>query len=75
MAHDTHFLNNLSGCNKYEYELFKNININYCVCLTKWHADEYIKLYPCLKDCTKIINNGINFIDSFIIFALVMCFT
>jgi len=35
--------------------------INGCICQTEWHKDEFIKLYPILKDKIHVINNGINF--------------
>jgi len=35
-------------------------SIDGCICQTKWHAEEYKKLYPELKDKIKIINNGID---------------
>jgi len=60
MAHDTHFMNNLSGCNKSPEEIIENSidKIDCCVCLTQWHANEYSMLYPKLKYV--IINNGIS---------------
>lgn len=66
MAHDTYFMNNLTGCPKTHEELVENnINsIDYCVCLTNWHKDEYSKLYPKLKNKIKVINNGIDSISN-----------
>jgi GR25 family glycosyltransferase involved in LPS biosynthesis len=61
-AHDTCFLNNLDGCNKSPLSLvntYKDLITN-CICLTKWHADEYKKLYPCISEKITIINNGID---------------
>ena len=66
MAHDTYFLNNLTCCSKTHEELIEN-NINsvdYCVCLTNWHKDEYSKLYPKLRNKIKVINNGIDSISN-----------
>jgi glycosyltransferase involved in cell wall biosynthesis len=57
MAHDTHFMNNLIGCPKTPEEIIKEIPIDYIVCLTEWHKNEYIKLYPQHKII--LINNGI----------------
>ena len=59
MAHDTHFMNNLSGCNLNPEEIIESNleKINGCVCLTKWHAEEYQRLYPKLN--YSVINNGI----------------
>ena len=34
--------------------------IDGCVCQTQWHADEYARQYPLLKDNIHIINNGID---------------
>ena len=61
-AHDTTFLNNLTGCNKTPNELINNHknSIKHCICLTKWHAEEYKKLYPSISEKIKIINNGID---------------
>jgi beta-1,4-mannosyl-glycoprotein beta-1,4-N-acetylglucosaminyltransferase len=60
MAHDTSFLNNLSGCTLSSNEIIKNIKIDSVVCLTNWHK-EYIKEhYPELKCEYSVINNGIN---------------
>ena len=58
MAHDTHFLNNISGCNKTPEQLVNENKIDLCVCLTNWHKGMYTKIYPNLK--YHIINNGIN---------------
>ena len=60
MAHDTHFMNNLTGCEKsVESILQENQHqIDKIVCLTNWHASEYKKLYPNFD--IHIINNGIN---------------
>ena len=58
MAHDTHFMNNLTGCSKSTEEIIENIKIDCCVCLTQWQVDEYRKHYPKLK--YSIINNGID---------------
>jgi hypothetical protein len=59
MAHDTYFMNNLTGCNKSDNQLInENISkIDLCVCLTEWHKREYSRLYPNLK--FEIVNNGI----------------
>lgn len=38
--------------------------INGCICLTEWHKNQFIHLYPELKDKITMINNGID-IDSF----------
>ena len=60
MAHDTSFLNNLSGCTLSSNEIIKNIKVDSVVCLTNWHK-EYIKEhYPELKCEYSVINNGIN---------------
>ena len=61
MAHDIHFLNNLSGCKKSVLEIIESNlqKINKVVCLTQWHAEKYIELYPCLSEKIKVINNGI----------------
>ena len=62
MAHDVHFMNNLQGCNKEVYDIIKSNPVNECVCLNKWHAGVYTKLYPCLT--IKVINNGIPFVNT-----------
>jgi glycosyltransferase involved in cell wall biosynthesis len=62
MAHDTYFMNNLIGCSKSDEELVEINNdlIDYCVCLTEWQKNEYIKLYPKLENKIRVINNGID---------------
>jgi len=62
MAHDTYFLNNLTGCTKNSKEIIKEneSKIDKVVCLTEWHADKYIELYPSLSSKITTINNGIN---------------
>ena len=57
MAHDIHFLNNLTGCKKSSEEIIKKNKIDLCICLTNWQKGVYSKLYPQLK--YQIINNGI----------------
>jgi hypothetical protein len=66
MAHDTYFMNNLTGCPKTHEELVdNNINsVDYCVCLTEWHKNEYSRIYPKLKNKIKVINNGIDLISN-----------
>uniref|UniRef100_A0A6C0I8S9 Glycosyltransferase 2-like domain-containing protein n=1 Tax=viral metagenome TaxID=1070528 RepID=A0A6C0I8S9_9ZZZZ len=59
-AHDTSLLpygSNLSD--NAILEKWSNY-IDGCVCQTNWHANEYKKRYPSLKDKISIINNGIN---------------
>ena len=63
MAHDTDFLNNLTGCSKTPGELINENLPNNVVCLTNWHAEQYKIKYPQLKSIN-IINNGINLIKS-----------
>ena len=58
MAHDTYFLNNLTGCPKTPEEILTNVKIDEIVCLTKWQAERYSQLYPQLKSIN-VINNGI----------------
>jgi GR25 family glycosyltransferase involved in LPS biosynthesis/tetratricopeptide (TPR) repeat protein len=60
MAHDTHFMNNLSGCDLTSEEIISsNLNkITGCICLTNWHSELYKGLYPNLK--IDVINNGIS---------------
>jgi len=57
MAHDTHLLNNLNGCNKTAQQLIDENKIDFCVCLTNWQKKVYSNLYPKLK--IHVINNGI----------------
>jgi len=63
MAHDTYFINNLTGCNKSSNEIIKNnINrIDSIVYLTEWQKNHYqTDKHPELKDKEySIINNGI----------------
>ncbi len=62
MAHDTHFMNNLIGCNLTSNEIIKN-NIDKVyttVCLTNWHSNKFKSIHPELGDNIRIINNGIN---------------
>jgi len=65
-AHDCELLpygNNINYNNKLKHtELISkwHKNIDGCICQTSWHAIEYYKLYPELKDKIKIINNGID---------------
>jgi beta-1,4-mannosyl-glycoprotein beta-1,4-N-acetylglucosaminyltransferase len=35
-------------------------HIDGCVCQTQWHADEYVRQYPALKNKIRVINNGID---------------
>ena len=56
MAHDTYLLNNLNGCNLTPNEIIKDVKIDGCVCLTKWHKEKYRNY----NLNTVIINNGIN---------------
>ena len=59
-AHDTHLLP--YGCNLQSEQIIKKWNkyIDGCICLTEWHKEEYLKIYPEFKDKLFIINNGIN---------------
>ena len=58
-AHDTELIH--SGCDLTSTQIITkwHNSINGCICQTKWHAEEYKKLYPELKDKIHIINNGI----------------
>lgn len=63
-AHDVVLLpygTNLSDCS-----ILKKWNkyINAFICLTEWHKNHFLNIYPSIKDKIQIINNGIN-IDSF----------
>jgi len=58
MAHDTHFINNLQGCERLAKDIVNENKIDYCVCLTDWHTKEFKQEYPNLT--FKTINNGIN---------------
>ena len=62
MAHDTTFMNHLVGNNTSPEELVEQNKdrINLVVCLTKWHGEEYSKLYPSISSKIRYINNGIN---------------
>ena len=63
MAHDTHFLNNLTGCSKSSNEIIKNNidKIDTLIFLTEWQKNHYYTdTHPELKDKEySIINNGI----------------
>ena len=50
------------GCNLTSNQIITkwDKHIDGCICQTKWHADEYKKIYPELKDKISIINNGID---------------
>jgi len=60
MAHDTHFMNNLTGCEITPEQIIEsNLNkISGCVCLTNWHSKLYKELYPNLK--IQVVNNGLS---------------
>ena len=59
-AHDTHLLP--YGCNLSDTVIIDKWSdyIDGCVCQTQWHADEYARQYPIMKDKIHIINNGID---------------
>ena len=59
-AHDIHLLP--YGCHLTHTQIIKKWNktINGCICQTNWHAKEFERIYPELKDKINIINNGIN---------------
>jgi len=59
-AHDVTLLP--YGCNLTSNQILSkwNNSINGCICQTIWHANEYKKKYPELKDKISIINNGID---------------
>jgi beta-1,4-mannosyl-glycoprotein beta-1,4-N-acetylglucosaminyltransferase len=61
MAHDTYFMNNISGCTKTANELIPVDKIDYIVYLTEWQKNYYQTVsHPELKNVPfKIINNGI----------------
>jgi len=61
MAHDTHFMNNLSGCNRSANEIISSSKIDSVVYLTEWQKNHYQEeSHPELKNVPfKIINNGI----------------
>jgi beta-1,4-mannosyl-glycoprotein beta-1,4-N-acetylglucosaminyltransferase len=63
MAHDTHFMNNLQGCNKSANEIIKNnfSKIDTIVYLTEWQKNHYIlNTHKEVKEIKSvIINNGI----------------
>ncbi len=50
------------GCNLTSNQIITKWDkyINGCICQTNWHANEYKKIYPELKDKIIIINNGID---------------
>jgi hypothetical protein len=50
-------MNNITGCTKQPEEIIEENKVDFCVCLTEWHKQQYQKLYPSLK--FKVINNGI----------------
>jgi len=63
MAHDTHFMNNLQGCEISPNEIIEKnkLKIKCIVYLTEWQKDHYHNLHhPELKEIKNvIINNGI----------------
>jgi beta-1,4-mannosyl-glycoprotein beta-1,4-N-acetylglucosaminyltransferase len=63
MAHDTHFMNNLQGCNKTANEIISNYKdkINSIIYLTEWQKSHYEDVtHPECKDIKSVvINNGI----------------
>ena len=71
-AHDTTLLP--YGCNLSDNAILEKWSnyIDGCVCQTNWHANEYEKKYPSLKDKTIIINNGID-TTAFPLFPLQTC--
>ena len=60
MLHDTTLLNNIT--NESVHNLLEQYNkyIDKAVCLTKWHLNNTLIIYPILKNKTSIINNGID---------------
>ena len=58
-AHDTHLLS--YGCDLSDTAVLEKWadRIDGCVCQTQWHADEYARQYPTLKNKIHVINNGI----------------
>jgi len=60
MLHDTTLLNNITNVPAHNLlELYNNY-IDKAVCLTKWHLNNTLIIYPILKNKTSIINNGID---------------
>jgi beta-1,4-mannosyl-glycoprotein beta-1,4-N-acetylglucosaminyltransferase len=61
MAHDTHFMNNLQGCEKSANEIISKNKINLIVYLTEWQKNHYENItHPeCKNIKSVIINNGI----------------
>ena len=61
MAHDTHFMNNVTGCTKSANELIPVQRIDSVIYLTEWQKNHYQTVsHKELKDVPyKIINNGI----------------
>ena len=59
-AHDTLLLP--YGCNLNETQILTKWDdyISGCICLTRWHKDEFIVKYPALTNKIKIINNGLD---------------
>ena len=61
MAHDTHFMNNLQGCDKSANEIISKNKINSIVYLTDWQKTHYENVtHPeCKNIKSVVINNGI----------------
>ena len=59
-AHDTHLIP--YGCDLSDTAIMEKWadHIDGCVCQTQWHADEYVRQYPALKNKIRVINNGID---------------
>jgi len=59
-AHDTQLLP--YGCHLTHTQIITkwNKSINGCICQTNWHAKEFERIYPELKNKINIINNGID---------------
>lgn len=59
-AHDTALLSH--GCKLTDVQILQKWGhrINGCICQTRWHASEFLRMYPMLQNKIHNINNGIN---------------
>ena len=60
MLHDTTLLNNITNESAHNFLEIYNNYIDKVVCLTKWHLNNTLIIYPILKNKIYIINNGID---------------
>jgi glycosyltransferase involved in cell wall biosynthesis len=58
-AHDTEFITYGIEFNNKQIIESKNNMINGCICLTEWHKQLFVNIYPLLKDKFHLINNGV----------------